>query len=444
MNEAATATYPQPSTLFYRALCGAFGLFVIVAWMPRATTIGDSDVGVGAVLLAIMALLIPLVPTRARLDRQADGYRIAIFCSVGFLLLWGCLGMFRLDNPFRAGRLILSAGQGVILLFVITHVLSVRAVRLSIVLAAVALAGTCLLSLYNYLGGRPESLTILIPGHDRSSGLFKNPNQFGMILAMSVPFAVALCFRRGFGLSGVLLLVTIFTGLMLAASKTNLMLGMLLLLVTMSYMLAVRGRIRVLLVALPLVSLATLFGSLPLLELVNPRAATIIADLVVGSGVSENATVAQRFDMWSHSLEEVRRSPLFGQGTGQRIDTTAQVHSHSHNMFVDLARTTGIPGVMSALTFILVGCWMAVGTLLRLARLPADVVPELRGFPFIIGASFAVFSYVASNQMSDSFGPSTSVFFWLCVGLLLRRDDLLFNDGATGASGLTSREGGSA
>jgi len=435
---ARTVPYPLPSLLSYRVTLVAFGLFVIFAWMPRVTTMGDSDIGIGALLLAIMATMTLFAPKHARLDRQSEGYRLAIFAGVGFLLFWGYLGIFGLDDPFRAGRLLLSAGQGVVLVFVISQVLSVRALRISVALACVTLVGTCLLSLYNYLGGAPTSLTILIPGHDRASGLFKNPNQFGMTVVMGVPFAVALYFRRGFRVLSVLLTCTIFIGLLMAASKTNLTLGVLLLLATMSYLLASHGRLQTLLVVLPLASVTILFGGVPLLELVNPRAAEIITELAVGGNIGENATVAQRIDMWSHSLEEARRSPMFGQGTGQKIDTTAQVHSHSHNMFVDLVRTTGIPGVIGALVFVLASCSLAVHTLLRLTRLPAQVACELPGYPIVVGSSFAVFSYVVSNQMSDSFGPSTSVFFWLCVGLLLRRDDLLFG-GASGASAVPCR-----
>ena len=431
MSGVATAPYPLLGTFAYRTLLAAFALFVIVAWMPRVTTVGG-DIGIGAVLLAIMASLMLFAPKRARLDRQAEGCRFAILLGAGFLLLWGYLGIFRLDDPFRAGRLILSVGQGVILVFVISQVLSVRALRLSLFLAGAGLVGTSLLSLYNYLGGPPISLTILVAGYDRSSGLFKNPNQYGMVLAMGVPFAVALYFRCGSRAWALLLGGSAFVGLVLAASKTNLALGVLLLLATTSYMLLSRGRIRTLLVALPLMSSVALFGGMALLELFNPRAAAIIADLVVGSGVGESATVVQRMDMWLHSLDELRRSPLFGQGTGQLIDTTTQVHSHSHNMFIDLARTTGIPGLAGALLFVLVSCWLAVRTLLRLARLPAPLLQASTGAPAVIGACFAIFSYVASNQMSDSFGPSTSVFFWLCVGLVLRRDDLLHAD-ETGA-----------
>ena len=428
MSEATTAPHPLLGTFAYRTLLAAFALFVVVSWMPRLTTVGD-DIGIGAVLLAIMAALMLFAPKRARLDPQAEGCRLAILLGAGFLLFWGYLGVFGLDNPFRAGRLILSVGQGVILVFVISQVLSVRALRLALALAGAGLVATSLLSLYNYLGGSPTSLTILIPGHDRSSGLFKNPNQYGMVVAMGMPFAVALYFRHGSRALALLLGVAVLIGLVLAGSKTNLMIGTLLLLVSTSYMLLASGRGRTLLVALPFMIFVTLLGGMPLLELFNPRAAAILTDLVVGSGAGENVTVAQRLDMWSHSLEEVRHSPLFGQGTGQRIDTTAQVHSHSHNMFVDLARTTGIPGVAGALLFVLSSCWLAARTLLRLARLPAHfLLAPSSGSPLVAAACLALFSYVLSNQMSDSFGPSTSVFFWLCVGLVLRRDDLLHAD----------------
>ena len=432
---ADAVPYAALGGLVYRTVAVSFVLFVVCAWMPRLTTIGDTDVGAGAGLLAVMGALMLFAPKRARLDHRAQGYRIAILIGAGFLLLWGYLGVFRLDEPFRAGRLILSVGQGIVLLFVISEILSTRVLRCSLAAAGAMLVVSSLLSLYNHLGGQPASLTILVEGYDRSSGLFKNPNQFGMVLALSMPFAVALAFRHGARTVAGVLVGSVLVGLLLAASKTNLAIGVGLLLLTMSYMLVVGGRTRTLLVVVPLVCLAVPVGGLPLLEAVNPRAAAILTDLVVGTGVSENGTVAQRMEMWVHSIEEARRSPLFGQGTGQKIDTTAQIHSHSHNVFVDLLRTTGVPGMFAALLFLSAGCWLAARTLLRVARLPTALLRRLPGYPILVGASFATFSYVASNQMSDSFGPSTSVFFWLCVGLLLRRHDLLFADPPTAEPG---------
>lgn len=425
--------YPLLGTLSYKTLLVTFNLFVIVAWMPRVTSLGSSDIGANATLLAAMAPLMLIAPHHARVDQQAVGHRLAIYGGVCFLLLWGYLGIFRLDDPFRAGRLILSVGQGFILVFVVSQVLSVRALRFSLALSGAVLACISLISLYNYFGGAPKNLTFV--AHDRSSGLFKNPNQYGMIMAMGVPFGVALYLRQGYRVLATLLLGSIFIGLLMAASKTNLILALLMMLVTLSYTLIVSGQVRMLLIVLPVVTLALGLGGIPLLEYFNPRAAGILTDLLFGGGgVSENTTVSQRIEMWSHSLNEVRRSPLFGQGTGQKIDTTAQLHSHSHNMFVDLARTTGLPGLMSALLFVIASCWLAIRTLSRVLSLPAHLTPHLAGLPIVVGACFAILSYIASNQMSDSFGPSTSVFFWLCVGLLLRRHELLFENEFSEAS----------
>ena len=420
------------ATAAYRALVVVFNLFVVTVWLPRVTTIGSSDVGIGAVLLMAMVPLMLLSPKRGRVDRRAWSHRLVIFLGVGFVLFWGYLGVFRIDDPFRAGRLILSLGQGVILLYVVTEVLPLRALRPPLIISAVLIIGVALLGVYNYLGGQPTTLTII--SFDRSAGLFKNPNQYGMIMAMSIPFAVTFMFRPRGKAFGVALFVSIFASLLLAASKTNLILGIAILLATIGYMMIASGRARWMLIALPAVMLSIALLGPPILGTVNPRAASILKE-TANEGVGENATVAERLNMWAFCVDVMRESPLFGQGTGQVIDTKRRrsgstseriLYSHAHNVFFDLGRTTGVPGLLGGLLFILLSCAFAIGTLLRVLKLPARVVPHLPGHAIVVGAGFALLSYVLSNQMSDSFGPSTSVFFWLCLGILLRRDELLF------------------
>ena len=309
--------------------------------------------------------------------------------------------------------------------------LSPRAVRALPLVCLAMLVGSAALSLYNYAGGQPTSLTYLQP--DRSSGLFKNPNQYGMIAAMAVPFAVALLFQRGRRALGALALLAAFTSLVTAASKTNLVLALALALATMSYALLARGRVATLLVALPALLALVAVGALPVLERFNPRAAMILETRLAGESV-ERSTIDQRVELWRHSLEVMRESPLFGEGTGQEIDTVGQAYTHSHNVFLDLGRTVGVPGVAGALVFVLAACWLSLGTLRRVAALPPALVPRLPDRAIVIGASLAVPSYVLSNQMSDSLGPSTSVFFWLCLALVMRRDELLFPRAAPATS----------
>ncbi len=415
----------------YWTLLVVFNQYVIVSWMPRISTIGDSDIGLGAVLLAIMVPLIMVLPTRSAVDASAWKIRLIIFLALGFVIFWGYLGMFRLDNPLRAGRLLLSLGQGIILILVVSQLLSIRAISFSLGVCLICLAFSSLLSLYGYLGGQPVDLTY--QQSDRSSGFFKNPNQYGMIASMAVPFATAFYFQHQRKLLASLGLLFAVISLLMAASKTNIIIGLAVLLAVLTVGFINARRAGVLLLVLPLLVLLIWAFGLPLLEIFNPRAVEILRG-VIGSENAGPSTLDLRFELWHHSLDVMREKPVFGEGTGQSINVITQVHTHSHNVFMDLGRTSGIPGMVGGLVFIFAACWLAIMTVVRLAAVPNSIGSHLHGRAILIGAAFAVLCYVLSNQMSDSLGPSTSVFLWLSVGVLLRRHDLIFSESRSGAA----------
>lgn len=408
----------------YWALLVVFNLFIIVSWMPRITTIGDSDIGIGALLLVVMVPLILVLPTRSVVDSSAWKLRLIILLALGFVIFWGYLGMYRLDNPLRAGRLLLSLGQGIILILVVSQLLSTRAISFSLGVCLCMLALSSILSLYGYLGGQPVELTYL--DRDRSSGFFKNPNQYGIIASMAVPFAAAFYFQHQRKLLASFVLFAAATSLLLAASKTNIFIGLALLFAVMIVGFINARRAGFLLMIVPIMTLLIWVFGLPILEFFNPRAAAILTQLITSKSI-EGSTVAQRYELWQYSLDVIRNFPLFGEGTGQPINVITQVLSHSHNVFLNLGRTTGIPGMVGGLVFILVACWLAIRTIVRVSAVPDAIGSRLHGRAFLIGAGFAVLSYVLSNQMSDSLGPSTSVFLWLSVGVLLRRHELVFS-----------------
>ncbi|MFK8080958.1 MAG: O-antigen ligase family protein [Granulosicoccus sp.] len=408
----------------YWLLLIVFNLFILVSWMPRITTIGGTDIGVSAVLLAIMVPLLLVMPSRTILDEQARHIGLAILLCMGFVIFWGYLGMYRLDNPLRAGRLLLSLGQGIILILVVTRLLSPRAIQFSMALCCLMLVIVGLMSLYGYLGGRPLTLTYL--QRDRSSGLFKNPNQFGMIASMAVPFATACFFQYQRRWLAMLVLVAAWLALLMAASKTNMAIAMLTMLLTLAYGLLSARRGLLLLVVVPCIAGFIFFGGMPILEFFNPRAAGIIQGMIDG-GSGESNTVDQRMELWSYSVNVMQTSPWFGEGTGRHIDVITQTHSHSHNVFLDLGRTVGIPGLIGSLFFMILATLLAYKTLARVSGISPQQGPFMNGRAVVIGASFSAISYMLSNQMSDSLGPSTSVFLWLCLGLMLKRHEIVFS-----------------
>ena len=420
-NNTTKSTFEESA---YWCLLLVFNLFLLLSWMPRVTTFGNSDVGIAAVMLAAMVPLLLVLPKQTTIDRTAWNLRLIIVSAIGFVMFWGYLGMFRSDNPLRAGRLMLSLGQGIIIILVISRGLSPRAIRFSLGLCLVMLTILSLLSLHAYLGGQTASL--MFRETDRSSGLFKNPNQFGIIASMGIPFATAFLFQYRKTALALLILLAVTVGLLLSGSKTNIIISTALLFASLMYCLIIARRAGFLLIITPVMALLLWLFGLPLLEFFNPRAAHILTELLVEDNGQSNRTVDQRFEMWQHSIDVMKSSPLFGAGTGQKIDVVSQIHSHSHNLFMDLGRTTGIPGLVGGMLFILASCWLAVRSLARLSDLPGTLGKHLHGRALIVGAAFATLSYVLSNQMSDSLGPSTSVFFWLTIGVLLRRNDLIF------------------
>ncbi|NND91190.1 MAG: O-antigen ligase family protein, partial [Granulosicoccus sp.] len=280
-----------------------------------------------------------------------------------------------------------------------------------------------LMSLFNYLGGQPFTLTYL--QRDRSSGLFKNPNQYGMIASMAVPFAAAWYFQHQKKLFATFIMLAAWLALLMAASKTNMFIALLIMIMTLSYCLVSARRGAMLIIVLVTLTGFIWFLGLPVLEFFNPRAAGILQSLIQGNG-SEANTINSRMELWTYSIGVMKSSPWFGEGTGQLIDVITQTHSHSHNVFLDLGRTVGIPGLVGSVMFILIAIWLSVKTLIRISSIPAQTGSLLHGRAMVIGAVFAVFSYILSNQMSDSLGPSTSVFLWLCLGLVLRRHEMVF------------------
>jgi O-antigen ligase len=409
----------------YWTILVLFNLYLVTGWMPRISTIGGTDIGVGAAMLALLLPLIILTPGRAVIDDRAAAMRFLIIVSICFVIFWGFLGMYRIDQPQRAGRLFLSLGQGVVLITLVTSTLSSKALRFSLMVCVVMLAINSVLSFIGFLGGELQSLTYL--QRDRSSGLFKNPNQYGMIAAMATPFAVALFFQKGKTVLATVILCLAFVGLLTAASKTNLLIALVMVFATIAYGQYSTGRAKTMLVSLPVLCVIVWWGGMPVLEQFNPRAAEIIQSKLIERNAG-NSTLDQRFELWNYSLKVMQSSPMFGEGVGQRIKVADQDLSHSHNVFLDMGRTVGIQGMAGTTMILVTIIWLAFKTLARVAAIPITLAAQMPGRAIVIGSGFAVLSYILSNQMSDSLGPSTSIFFWLCTGLLLRRHDLLFTD----------------
>jgi len=402
------------------ALVGTFlGGFCVLAWFPAFAAI-KSDISINVIFVGLMCFFL----IRENRDIQRDKFANTIFnlllCSLAGLFIWGVVSLYKAEDVYRSGRFFLTYGQGIALLLIIGTIARTDHLRSAFRAAVISfflMAVFCSLAVFV-----PQIEALTYQGTDRLHGFFKNPNQFGMILDICLIFSVSfLLYTRkrlvpGFG---VLITILIMT---MTGSKTNLLIAVAVGLCLLFYYFLTHKKLAVLILVVPAVAVSLALFGLPLLEIFNPRAAGLLADFLSGQSV-HTSSLNQRSFLWVYSLEHLMENPILGAGPGQRIVVYDQDLSHSHNVFLDAGRTLGVPGLI--FTFAVIGfvILLALNSLLALSR--AAGASEF-DHALLVGAAFSVFSYILSNQMSDSFGPSTSPFFWLVTGLLVRRNDLMF------------------
>jgi len=409
----------------YKLLEWIFYVFCIVLWMPRVTQVGETGIGISAMCLAAMCPLLFFVAKLPNRDANAARLRNFLFVCIGLLAIWGYVCVYDVPNPIRSGRLFLSLLQATLIIVIISQVLSREALINAFRLLVAGLVISVLLSLLSQFVGPIGDL--VYRGSDRSSGLLKNPNQYGMVLSMSVSIAALL---TGFGwrrlFSGTML-IAILCGLALSGSKTNIVIGLLLMSLSLCYSFLASRRYLTLLIITPLIGAVVLYFGIPILEYINPRAASILVEYVEpGDGGDGVKSIDQRKQLWSYSIDTIINKPFFGEGTSQHIVVYGQTHTHSHNVFLDYGRTMGVPALMLILLMVFSILFFVVSTLLTMVRDRPTDADAMFNRALVVGCGFTVVSYVLSNQMSDSFGPSTSCFFWMAVGVLIRREDIIF------------------
>lgn len=380
-----------------------------------------------ALLLMLVSIPTWFLTARARytpFDLNATRAIAVILASAGFLIIWSLLSTFGTKEPLRASRFLATQVAAFALYFLVRGTITQRRVVLYIDILAVGLAATSALSLLAYEVGALHR--IIFGDTDRAAGLFKNPNQFGMAISTATPAVIALFLaeRRRRLLRGICLTLMLL-GLVASGSKTNLMLAWVTILAVLCghSLIAYTGSSRIRALVTYLLG-SFLVGGLGIvaLSVLNPRALAIMSEFVTGDGEVES--LLTRSYLWKYSLDQFFIDPFLGQGAGQRLDIfyrEADV-SHSHNVLLDYMRTLGAPGLMAALVMIgtvVLICLSAIAKALWEER----VEPYAR--IICMGLALSCVSYVAANMSSDSFGPSTSPFFWIFTYLLLAMSGLM-------------------
>ena len=380
-----------------------------------------------ALLTMLAAMPIWYEAARARnnpFDPIATRAIYVVLACAGFLIFWSLLSTFGAEAPSRASRYIATLIAAFAIYFLVRSTVTRKRVALYVDVLAAGLAATSALSLLGYeIAGLRD---IIFRGTDRAAGFFKNPNQFGMAIATTLPAVMALLVaerqRRGFRAACLTLMLL---GLVASGSKTNFLLAWVSILAVLCghAWIAHTGARRYGMLALSVLGSLVFAGlGIVALSFINPRALAIMLDFFGGDG--EVDSLLTRSFLWAYSLDQFLADPILGQGAGQRIDIfyRAADVSHSHNVLLDYMRTLGVPGLLGV--SLMIGTVVIVSLLTIGRALRAESGPPAARL-LCLGLALNCLSYVAANMSSDSFGPSTSPFFWLFAYLTFAARNLM-------------------
>lgn len=395
-----------------------YGLVVICALaladmlgLPGGTSVGQ------LMMLAGMPFWANAVLARqGRLfDPLGRAMLAVILSSVVLLSLLALFSATYAAEPVRIGRMLMTMIAALAMFAYVAGTLTER--RMAVMLAVVcgAVAAISIVSIAGYASGTVRSL--VFGDGDRAFGTFKNPNQYGIVISTVAPVAAGmmLAYRGQVRNFAFLCLMLMLAGLLLSGSKTNLLLtgasltGFAVLIAVSSF----RGieRTAAMLLTLAAVVLA-LVAAYYLLKAVNPRAVMLLGAFFDTD--RSVPTLTSRQQLWSESIAIFGANPWRGEGAGQflQYSISGEIISHSHNLFLDYARTLGAPGLI--LIGLIVGAALFTFAMTVLGLLLGGPVnPGKRALLFGLAMSGA--NYIGANMVSESFGPTTSPFFWLSL-----------------------------
>lgn len=376
----------------------------------------DLPAGVSVSLMLMLAAMpIWYAAARARntpFDPTATRAISVVLTCAGFLIIWSLLSALGTPAPLRASRYIATLLAAFAVYFLVRGTVTRPRISLYIDLLATGLAVSAFASLLAYqIDGLHE---IIFRDTDRAAGFFKNPNQFGMAISTTMPAVMALLLaerrRRPLRVACLLLMLL---GLVASGSKTNLLLawGAMLVVLCSHSVIWHSGARRIGMMVFYLAG-SLLFAGLGViaLSLLNPRALVIMSEFFSGEGKIDS--LMTRSFLWAYSFDQFLTDPILGQGAGQRIDIfyrEADV-SHSHNVLLDYMRSLGAPGLLGVTVMIGAVVYVCLSSILRALRATSGPAPARL---ICLGLSLSSLNYVAANMSSDSFGPSTSPFFWV-------------------------------
>jgi hypothetical protein len=382
----------------------------------------------GAIIFATFAVIASLNAVKRRsnevLDSSAGIAVLVILLCGSFLIIWSLLSIVDAAQPLRAGRVLVTHIMGAAFLLLFYAAFTPKRATTLVSVVTISLAATSLLIFASFF--YPSLKLYFFKGTDRAFGFFRHSNQFGMVLAAFAPVALSMLMTAPtVGRLGIRLLVFIGIcfGLIASGSKTNLLLFACTSLVVLAFAPFLQPELRFAsrrvlrnFMAAGLIAIVG-FGAL---NTVNPRALRILQQFLIGGG--QVHSLESREVVWRSSYREFLKDPLLGQGAGQRVKVYNKLegHSHSHNVIVDSMRTLGVPGLFAMFIILVTASAILLSTIVQAYRARQSTYSDRL---MSVGVSVGALSYIASNMTSDSFGPSTSSFFWIAtyVAFFMRR-----------------------
>lgn len=401
-------------------LAFAFGL-VVIALAAAADLFGLPGGASAAQMAMVIGLALWFVVLLARRDAPfAASAEFAISIILGtaaFLCFWSFLSAAQANELVRAGRVVMTMVGAFAMLAFVGATMTERRVQITLIFSTLSVAAVCIFALAGYLIDPLNDL--VFRGIDRAYATFKHPNQFGIVISTTVPITLALIIV-GRGRIRTLAAISfglLFMGLILSGSKTNILIstGSSFVVLVMVAMTSLSGQSRAIailgILALALLGSSTVYIAL---DTFNPRALQILTDFFTGR--EEVRSLTSRSHIYNLSWEAFNSRPIFGVGAGKRIVVApdGETIQHSHNMLLDYARVLGVPGAF--------GLAVILGTIIGFVGM--TILAILFGGAgsttdrvLAIGLGVSILNYTAANSISESFGPSTSMFFWLSVAM---------------------------
>lgn len=322
------------------------GLFMVFATFPFSTLIST----VGPLPLQPVELVVPMVVTvivivRAAQKKAPLGWHPVLAWAIA-LIGWAIVAMPSAADRSLALKQLLSLVAALVLAAAIIgaceKISDVRWIVTGLVAVAAAAAAFALIT-----GGPPKSVYGATVVADRLSGPFNQPNQLGSFAAMMSLVA-----------AGVGLAARTTAGRMAAGSAVALLLGALALSLSRGAWIGAAAGFLVLFVSLRSARRAAFTLAIPLIGFgilfttASPDAPQV---QIVGARLEVLTTQSpydDRSDIWAEARRQVSDDPWTGQGPGNFSIASTEIASeagtvyadHAHNLFLNWAAETGVPG----------------------------------------------------------------------------------------------------